>query len=95
MWIEADGFSPKASVTIQVQSSTGEVIPMTTAPADNHGRVHQLVEVPKAAAGDADVVLIGAAGNDDLVRMLPVKMANTRHQYGGHIVGFLRNCGCD
>jgi hypothetical protein len=95
MWIEAEGFSPNAAVTIELLSSSHEIIPLTTAHADKKGRVRQFVQTPTAAAGDADVVVTGAAGNDDLVRMLPVKVANARHQYGGHILGFLRNCKCD
>jgi hypothetical protein len=53
------------------------------------------VTIPTAAPGDADVVVQGPAGNDDLVRMLPVKLARNRHQYGGRVLAFLRNCQCD
>jgi hypothetical protein len=95
MWIEAEGFSPNADVTIELLSSSHEVIPLATAHADKKGRVRQFVQTPTAAVGDADVVVMGAAGNDDLVRMLPVKVANAQHQYGGPILGFLRNCKCD
>ena len=95
VWIEAEGFSPNATVTIHLQASSLEVMPLTTARADKKGRVRQVVKTPAAAPGEADVVVIGPAGNDDLVRMLPVKVANIRHQYGGRTLGFLRNCGCD
>jgi hypothetical protein len=95
MWIEAEGFSPNATVTIQLQASSLEVVPLTTARADKKGRVRQLVKTPVATPGEADVVVMGPAGNEDLVRMLPVKVANTRHQYGGRILGILRNCQCD
>ncbi|MBK5330669.1 MAG: HYR domain-containing protein [Ilumatobacteraceae bacterium] len=95
MWIEAEGFSPNATVSIQLQASSLEVVPLTTASADKKGRVRQLVKIPAATPGEADVVVVGAAGNDDLVRMLPVKVANTRHQYGGRILGFMRSCQCD
>jgi hypothetical protein len=95
MWIEAEGFSPNATVTIQLQSSSVNVVRLATVHADKKGRVRQLVTVPPAPAGEADVVLMGPAGNDDLVRMVPVKVANARHQYGGRVLSFLRNCGCN
>jgi hypothetical protein len=95
MWIEADGFSPNADVTIQLLSSSHEIIPLTSTHADKRGRVRQFVKTPTAAGGDADVVVMGAAGNEDLVRMLPVKVANIRYRDGGRILGFLRNCQCD
>lgn len=95
VWIEAEGFTPGSQVTVQLQSSSLEVIPLVTSHADKKGRVRQLIKIPTAAPGDADVVVQGPAGNDDLVRMLPVKMARDHHQYGGHILAFLRNCQCD
>ena len=95
MWVEAEGFSPNATVTIQLQSSSTSVVRLATVHADKKGRIRQLVTTPPAPAGEADVVVMGPAGNDDLVRMLPVKVANARHQYGGRILSFLRNCGGD
>ena len=94
MWIEAEGFSANATVTIQLQSSSLNVVRLATVHADKKGRIRQLVKTPPAPAGEADVVLMGPAGNDDLVRMVPVKVA-ARHQHGGRILSFLRNCGRD
>ena len=70
------------------------MIRLATVHADKKGRIRQLVTTPPAPAGEADVVLMGPAGNDDLVRMVPVKVA-VRHQHGGRILSFLRNCGRD
>jgi hypothetical protein len=95
VWVEAEGYTPGSEVTMQLQSSSLEMIPLLTTNADKKGRVRQFVKIPTAAPGDADVVVMGPAGNDDLVRMLPVKVARNRHQYGGRILAFLRNCQCD
>jgi HYR domain len=95
VWVEAEGFTANSYVTIQLQSSSLEVTRLKTVRADRKGRIRLLVKVPTAAAGDADVVVLGPAGNDDLVRMIPVKVARNRHQYGGRILSFLRNCQCD
>ena len=61
-WVEAEGFTSGATVTIQLQSSSLEVIRLQTARADRKGRVRQLVRIPAASAGEADVVVIGPAG---------------------------------
>ena len=95
VFVEAEGFTPGAEVTTQLQTSNLDVIHLQTAHADKKGRVRQFVKVPTAVAGEADVVVMGASGNDDLVRMLPVKVATNRHQYGGRVLAFLRNCQCD
>jgi hypothetical protein len=95
VWVEAGGFTGGAEVAIQLQSSSLDVTRLQMARADKKGRVRQFVKIPAAAPGDADLVILGPAGNDDLVRMLPVKVARNRHQYGGRILAFLRNCQCD
>jgi hypothetical protein len=94
VWVEAEGYTANSSVTIQLQSSNLEVTRLTTVRADKKGRVRLFVRVPNAAAGDADVVVIGPSGNDDLVRMMPVKVARNRHQYG-RMLSFLRSRQCD
>jgi hypothetical protein len=95
VWVEAEGFTPGSSVTIQLQSSTLEIIRLATARADKKGRVRLVVKIPGVAAGDADVVVIGPAGNEDLVRMLPMKVARNRHHYGGRILSLMHNARCD
>jgi hypothetical protein len=93
-WVEAEGFTPGSKVTIQLQSSSLDVTRLETVRADRKGRIRQIVRIPQAAAGDADVVVIGPAGNDDFVRMLPVKVARARYQHGGFLRA-LRNRYCD
>jgi HYR domain len=95
VWVEAEGFTGESTVTVQLQSSSLEVTRLKTIKADRKGRVRLLVKIPNASAGDADVVVIGPAGNDDLVRMIPVKVGRNRHQYGGRLLSFLRSCQCD
>jgi HYR domain len=94
-WLEAEGFTSGAKVTIQLQSSSLEVIRLQTVRADRRGRVRQIVRIPTASAGDGDIVLIGPAGNDDLVRMLPVKVAHSGSHHGGRFISVLRNRNCD
>jgi hypothetical protein len=95
MWVEADGFTPGASASVRLQSSGLEVMNLVTARVDKRGRVRQFVKVPSALPGDADIVILGPAGDDDLVRMLPVKIAHNRHRYGGRVVAFVRDHECD
>lgn len=95
VWVEAEGFTPGSQVTMQLQSSSLEVIPLLTTNADKKGRVRQFLKIPTSNPGDADLVVLGPAGDDDLVRMLPVKVARNRHQYGDRIMAFLRNCQFD
>jgi hypothetical protein len=95
VWVEAEGFTSGSNVTVQLQSSSLEIIPLTTARADKKGRVQLVVKMPPTSAGDADIVLSGPAGNDDLVRMLPVKVGRMRHQYGGRVLAFLHSCDRD
>lgn len=94
MWVEAEGYTAKSNVTIQLQASNLDITSLKTIRADKKGRVRLFVKVPLVAAGDADVVVTGPAGNNDLVRMVPVKIAPNRHQYG-RMVHFLRNRQCD
>jgi hypothetical protein len=94
-WVEAEGFTANSNVTIQLQSSTLQVIKMQTVRADRKGRVRLVVRIPAAAAGDADVVLLGQAGNDDLVRMLPIKLGHAGQKHGGKAMSYLRNRNCD
>ena len=94
VWVESDGYAANSNVTIQLQSSSLEVTRLKTVRADKKGRVRLFVKVPTATAGDADVVVMGQSGTDDLVRMLPVTVSRNRHQYG-RMMYFLRNRGCD
>lgn len=94
MWVEAEGYTANSYVTIQLQSSTLEITSLKTMRADKKGRVRLFVKVPIVAAGDADVVVAGPAGTNDLVRMVPVKIAPNRHHYG-RMIYFLRNRQCD
>jgi HYR domain len=95
VWVEAEGYTANSNVTIQLQQSNLEITRLKTVRADKKGRVRLLVKVPTVvAAGDADVVVTGPAGNDDLVRMIPVKIARNRHHYG-RMISFLGNRQCD
>jgi hypothetical protein len=94
LWVEAEGYTANATVTIQLQSSSLEVTRLKVVKADKKGRVRLFVKVPSTTAGDADVVIVGPSGNDDLMRMVPVKVARNRHQYG-RMLSFLRNRQCD
>src|SRR3954468_16013033 len=94
-WIEADGFTANSTVTIQLQSSTLQVTKLQTARADRKGRVRLVVRIPATTAGDADVVLLGQSGNDDLVRMLPIEIGLGGHKHGGKAMSYLRNRNCD
>jgi hypothetical protein len=94
LWVEAEGYTANATVTIQLQSSSLEITRLKVVKADKKGRVRLFVMVPNTTAGDADVVIVGPSGNDDLMRMVPVKIAQNRHQYG-RMMSFLRNRQCD
>ena len=94
-WIEADGFTAESKVTVQLQSSTLQVTKLQTVRADRKGRVRLVVRMPAASTGDADVVLLGQAGNDDLVRMLPIEIGQGGHKHGGKAMSYLRNRNCD
>jgi len=94
VWVEAEGYTANSYVTIQLQSSSLEVTRLKTVRADKKGRVRLFVKVPKSAAGDADVVVMGPSGNDDLVRMMPLKIARNRPQYG-RMLSYLRHRQCD
>ena len=58
------------------------------------GRVREVVKAPTATVEDADVVLTGPAGNDDLVRMLPVRVGRSQRGHGA-VSALLRNRYCD
>jgi hypothetical protein len=94
-WVTAAGFTPGTRLTIQLQSSSLEVVHLQTVEADRKGRVVRLVKIPAVAGGDADVVISGRAGDDDLVRMLPLKVARGHHYHGGPLMALLRNKRCD
>jgi HYR domain-containing protein len=94
-WIEAEGFTPNSTVTVQLQASTLEVTKLQTVRADKKGRVRLVVRIPSVPVGDSDVVLIGQAGNDDLVRMLPLKIGRAGQKHGGKAFAYLRNRNCD
>lgn len=59
------------------------------------GRIRQIVRVPSGATGDADIVVIGPSGNDDLVRMMPIRVGRDRHHHGGSVMALLRGRACD
>ena len=94
VWVEGEGFTPGAAVTIQMQTPDLNVVELRTVRADRKGRVREIVKAPTVAAGEADVVLVGPAGNDDLVRMLPLRVGRS-HRGHGHVVALLRNRSCD
>ncbi len=93
--VTAAGFTPGSRLTIQLQSSSLEVVRLLSVDADRKGRVVRLVRIPAVAAGDADVVVLGRAGDDDMVRMLPLKIARGNHHHGGPLMALLRNKRCD
>ena len=62
LWVEADGYTANSNVTVQLQSSSLEVTRLKTLHADKKGRVRLFVKMPNATAGDADVVVVGPAG---------------------------------
>jgi hypothetical protein len=95
IWVEGEGFTPGATVTIQMQAGDLSVVRLQTVRADRKGRVRQIVKAPTAVSGDADVVLIGPAGNDDLVRMLPVRVGRSHRGRGASVMAMLRNRYCD
>jgi len=94
-WVEAEGFNANSNVTVQLQSSTLQVTKLQTVRADRKGRVRLVVRIPTAPAGDGDVVLLGQAGNDDLVRMLPLMIGRAGQKHGGKALSYLRNRNCD
>jgi hypothetical protein len=94
-WVTAEGFTPGAEVTIQLQSASLAVVRLQSVQADRKGRIHQLVRIPDSATGDADVVVIGPSGNDDFVRMMPIRVARGRHHHGGPVMALLRGRACD
>jgi hypothetical protein len=95
VWVTAEGFTPGSPVIIQLQASDQQVTRLQTAQADRRGRVHQIVTMPAATPGDADVVVTGQAGPNDLVRMLPLRVARGHHHHGGELIAFLRHRECD
>jgi hypothetical protein len=94
-WITAEGYSPGAQVTIQLQASSLEVTMLKSVQADRKGRVRQMVTIPAVADGDADVVVTGASGAKDLVRMLPVRVERGHHHHGGALLAMFRRGDCD
>jgi hypothetical protein len=95
VWVAAEGFAPGSTVTIQLLTADQQVVPLQTTQADRRGRVHQVFTMPTAAAGDADVIVTGAAGPNDLSRMLPLGVARGHHHHGGGLVALLRHRDCD
>ncbi len=94
-WVTADGFTPGSQIVIQLQSSSVEVARLQTMRADRKGRVRQIVRIPTSAIGDADIVVIGPSGNDDLVRMLPIRVGRDHRHHGGSVMALLRGRACD
>ena len=94
-WVTADGYSPGAQVTIQLQSPDLQVTTLQTAKADHKGRVRQLVTIPTVADGDADVVVTGPSGAKDLMRLLPIHVVRGHHHHGGALLALFRQHDCD
>jgi hypothetical protein len=94
-WVEADGFTANSTVMVQFQSSTLQVTNLQTVRADRKGRIRLVVRVPAVAPGDGDVVLLGQAGDDDLVRLLPMKIGLGGSKHGGKAMAYLRGRNCD
>jgi hypothetical protein len=94
-WISADGYSPGALITIQLQASNLEMTALTTTKADRRGRVRQMITIPPVANGDADVVVTGASGAKDLVRMLPLRVVRGHHHHGGLLLAVFHRDDCD
>jgi hypothetical protein len=93
-WVSAGGFAPGSQVRIELQPSSLDVVTLQTVTADRKGRVRQLVQIPAVTAGDSDIVLSGAVGNDDFERMLPLRVAKQHHRQGA-LLASLRNRDCD
>jgi hypothetical protein len=93
-WVSAGGFTPGSQVALRLQSASLTVVDLTTVTADRKGRVRQVVQVPASSAGEAYLVLAGAAGNDDLVRMLALRIGRDHHRQGA-VLARLRNNDCD
>ncbi len=93
-WVSAGGFTPGSQVKIELQSPNLDIVALQTATADRKGRVRQMLQMPTATAGDSDVLLTGTAGNDDFVRMLPLRVAKSHHREG-LVLANLRNRDCD
>jgi hypothetical protein len=95
VWVAAEGFAAGSKVTIQLLTADQQVVPLQTTQADRRGRVRQVFTMPTAASGDADVVVTGAVGANDLSRMLPLRVARGHHHHGGGLVALLRHRECD
>jgi hypothetical protein len=93
--VKAEGFTPGAEVTIQLQTADQQVIRLQSAHADRKGRVFQIVTIPSTEGGDSDVVITGPAGERDLMRMVPLRIARGHHHHGGGLLALLRNRDCD
>jgi hypothetical protein len=73
--VSAEGFAAGATVTMFVQTAALEMVALPTAIADRKGRVRQFITVPDTEAGTAHIVLTGSSGAVDLMRMMPVRVA--------------------
>jgi hypothetical protein len=82
-WVLAEGFDPNQQVTIAWQTPSAGRTTFATAITDRRGRLRTVVVVPNATVADADVVVLGAAGQKDLQVMIPVRVAH-RHD-GRHV----------
>ena len=87
-WVTAEGFTPGRAGDDPAAIVRSEVVHLQTTEADRKGRVppprHDAAAV---AAGDADVVGPGRAGDDELIRMLPLQVARGHHHHGGRADG--------
>ena len=81
LWVTAEGFSPGAQLTLFVETTTGDVTALPGASADRKGRLHTLVVLPAAPDGDADLVVTGASGPSDLMKMMPIRLDSRRHHH--------------
>lgn len=80
----AEGFAAGATVTMFVQTKDLDIVPLPTTTADRKGRIRQVVTIPVAAAGAADVVVVGPAGSADLMRMIPIRIGDDPGQRSDH-----------
>jgi hypothetical protein len=81
LWVIADGYSAGAQLTMFMETAAGDVIALPTITADRKGRVRTVVALPTAPDGDADLVMVGASGAVDLMRMMPIHLDAHRHQH--------------
>ena len=81
LWVTAEGYSPGTQLTMFVETPGGDVLALPNATADRKGRIRAMVVLPAAPDGDADLVITGASGTSDLMRMMPIRLDAHRHRH--------------